>query len=413
VSAQVVTPWPEPAHDEGWFASLPKVCLHDHLDGALRPTTVIELAAEIGHELPSHEPAGLEQWFAEAADSGSLARYLETFEHTVAVMQSVSALERVAREYVLDSATDGVIHGEVRWAPEQHLGSDLNLDTAIQAVDRGLRAGEAEAADRGRRISIRQIICALRQNDRSLQVAEAAVRNRDRGVVGFDLAGPEAGFPASEHRAALEHCAQNFLPVTVHAGEADGLASMQQALFDGRALRIGHGVRIAEDLSPREPRGTLGENVSRLPRRRDLSPPPATAVYALGPLASWVRDRRIPLELCPCSNLQTDAAPSLDAIGRNYPAGERPRAKKYSDHPFELLRELGFAVTVNPDNRLMSRTSMTHEFMELAGVFGYDREDFLALTVTAAEATFLSAGDRDDLIERVMAGYSDAPVVGS
>lgn len=415
MSAQVVTPLFDMEHDAKRIALLPKVCLHDHLDGALRPETVVELAAEVGHDLPCTDPARLERWFLESADSGSLTRYLQTFEHTVAVMQTERALERVAREYVLDAAKDGIIYGEVRWAPEQHLAAGLELDAAIRAVERGIVAGESDAANRGRAISVRQILCAMRQNDNSLQVAQAAVRNRTRGVVGFDLAGPEHGFPPARHREALDYCADHFLPVTLHAGEADGPESVRQALHEGRALRIGHGVRILEDLHRRRDDAVVADNVARLPRHGDVSWAPATSLYSMGEVASWVRDRRIPLEVCPCSNLQTDAAPRLADVGgpsrSDSPAVAR--AGEYREHPVELLRSLEFAVTVNPDNRLMSGTSMTHEFIRLAQEFDYDREDFLDITLTAAEAAFLPLDERNDLVDRVMAGYSSPPVVGS
>lgn len=276
MSAQVVTPLFDISYDVGWIAALPKVCLHDHLDGAVRPATLIELAAEVGHELPATDPAGLERWFVESADSRSLERYLTTFEHTVSVMQTASALTRIAQEYVLDAAADGIVYGEVRWAPEQHVRAGLDLDSAIEAVARGILLGEEAAADRGSTITVRQILCAMRQNHRSLEVAEAAVRHRGLGVVGFDLAGPEKGFPPSAHREALEHCARHFLPVTLHAGEADGVESIREAVIDGRCLRLGHGVRILEDLTRRDQDADLADNVSRLPTSRDISLVPAS-----------------------------------------------------------------------------------------------------------------------------------------
>ncbi|WP_048679602.1 MULTISPECIES: adenosine deaminase [Kocuria] len=414
MSAQVVTPLFDISYDVGWIAALPKVCLHDHLDGALRPQTIVELAAEAGHELPATDPAALERWFVESANSRSLERYLATFEHTVAVLQSASALTRVAREYVLDAAADGIVYGEVRWAPEQHLGDGLDIDSAIAAVARGLALGEEAAAERGATITVRQILCAMRHTDRSLEIAQAAVRNRRRGVVGFDLAGPELGFPPSKHREALEYCAQHFLPVTLHAGEADGVESIRQAVVEGRALRIGHGVRILEDVVRRQRDGELADNVSRLPTSHDISLVPASSLYRMGEVAAWVRDRHIALEMCPCSNLQTDAAPRVGEVGKPQPTEPTADhwARTYREHPIELLRSLEFAVTVNPDNRLMSRTSMTHEFLKLAEEFGYEREDFLEITLNAANATFLPLEEQDEIVERVMAGYSDAPVVG-
>lgn len=414
MSAQVVTPLFDISYDVGWIAALPKVCLHDHLDGAVRPETLIELAADIGHELPASDPASLERWFVESADSRSLERYLETFEHTVAVMQTASALTRVAKEYVLDAAADGIVYGEVRWAPEQHVRAGLDLDSVIEAVARGILLGEEAAADRGSTITVRQILCAMRQNNRSLEIAEAAVRHRDRGVVGFDLAGPEKGFPPTAHREALNYCARHFLPVTLHAGEADGVASIREAVVDGRCLRLGHGVRILEDLTRRDRDADLADNVSRLPSSRDISLVPASSLYEMGEVASWVRDRRIVLEVCPCSNVQTDAAPRVGEVGTAHGTEDSPNhwARTYREHPVELLRGLEFAVTINPDNRLMSRTSMTHEFLKLAEEFGYEREDFFEITMTAANATFLPLKEQDEIVDRVVAGYSDSPVVG-
>ncbi|WP_373689335.1 adenosine deaminase [Rothia santali] len=386
------------------LARLPKVCLHDHLDGALRPRTVVELAAECGHELPEREAGPLRRWFAEAADSGSLERYLETFEHTVAVLQSAAALERAAEEYVLDAAEDGIVYAEVRWAPEQHQRGGLSLEDAVAAVGRGLAEGERAAARRGYDLTVRQILCAMRHADRSLEVARLATGSRALGVVGFDLAGPEDGHGPSVHREALLHCAEHFLPVTLHAGEAAGTASIREALLDGRSLRLGHGVRILRDVSGAVQGAALGENVARFPgngrSRFDAE------AFELGELASWVRDRGIPLEVCPSSNLQTGAAPRLaDIVAGEAPA--RPAAA-YAEHPVELLRTLGFTITINPDNRLMSGTSMTHEFARLKETFGYEAEDFLEVTMNAALAAFLPVDQKNELVEQLLAGYAEA-----
>ena len=228
--------------------SLPKVSLHDHLDGGVRPATIIELGGEIGLDVPDTDHEGLAGWFAEKSDSGSLVEYLKTFDLTTAVMQTADGLRRVAREFVEDLATDGVVYGEVRWAPEQHLTRGLSLEEAVEAVQAGIDEGE-DAADRaGRDIRVGQLITAMRHTDRSLEIARLAVEYRNRGAVGFDIAGPEDGFPPSNHRAAFDYLASEFFPATVHAGEAAGLDSIRSALIDGRALRLGHGVRIAEDL---------------------------------------------------------------------------------------------------------------------------------------------------------------------
>ncbi|GAB2754721.1 adenosine deaminase [Sinomonas soli] len=360
--------------------ALPKVSLHDHLDGGLRPATIIELAAEIGHELPSTDPVALGQWFRDAADSGSLPRYLETFDHTIAVMQTAPALRRIAKEFVEDLADDGVVYGEVRWAPEQHLTDGLTLDEAVEAVQAGLEDGVAAVEESGRVIAVGQLVTAMRHADNSQAVAELAVRHRDRGAVGFDIAGAEDGFPPSRFAEAFTYLAQNNFPATVHAGEAAGLASIQSALVDGRALRLGHGVRIAEDITVESTDEVDEDGVPIL----DVT---------LGELAAWVRDRGIPLELCPSSNLQTGA---IAAWGEDI-----------LDHPFDMLYELGFNVTVNTDNRLMSGVTLTDEFELLVEAFDYDLDDLLEITLNAAEAAFLPLEDREDLVEYINEAYAN------
>lgn len=412
MSAVSLPPVPATAPDHEWIAELPKVCLHDHLDGGLRVETVLDLAEQAGHELPAQDAAALAQWFSESADSGSLVRYLETFEHTVAVMQTTEALHRVAREHVLDLAADGVVYAEVRWAPEQHGRGGLSLDQAVEAVAAGLQEGEEQAAARGQHLSVRQILCAMRHQDRALEVARTVDRYRGWGVVAFDLAGPEEGFPASGAAEALDWCAQHLVPVTLHAGEAAGVDSVRDALVAGRALRLGHGVRILEDVTRTGSEKDLAENVARLPGACAEAGWGLGEQYCLGETAAWVRDRQIPLETCPCSNLQTAAAPAVSAVGTT-DAQDPRRAQTYREHPVDLLRRLGFTVTVNPDNRLMSGTSMTHEFACLAQEFGYGPEDFFELTMNAALAAFLPLEQKNALVDRVVAGYSDSPVVGA
>lgn len=367
------------------IAALPKVSLHDHLDGGLRPSTVIELADAAGVSLSSiaptlsveaaQDPALLASWFS--ADRSSLVDYLSSFAVTVAVMQTSDALRRVAHEFVLDLAADGVIHGEVRWAPSQHLTGGLTLDQAVEAVQAGLDDGVADLAERGTRISATQILCALRHEDpaASSAIAELALRHRENGVAGFDIAGPEAGFAPALHSAAFDLLQQEFLPVTVHAGEADGLSSIRSALIDGHALRLGHGVRLADD-------------VSVLDRDTDHT------TVGLGPIATWVRDRRIVLELSPTSNRQTGAFADWGT--------------ELYDHPFDLLYQLGFAVTVNTDNRLMSGTSLSRELALLAQAFDYDLGDFERFQLNAAAAAFLPLEERDDLADRIATGFGEA-----
>lgn len=338
--------------------SAPKVVLHDHLDGGLRPATIVELAAEIGHELPADNADDLAAWFEQACDSGSLVRYLETFEHTVAVMQTAEAIERVARECVEDLVADGVVYAEIRYAPEQHLEHGLSLEEVIEAVGRGFAAAE-EAC--GNRIVVRQLLTAMRHAARSREIAELVVRYRDQGVVGFDIAGAEAGYPPTRHLDAFEYLRRENAHFTIHAGEAFGLPSIWEAIQWCGAERLGHGVRIIDDITDN-----------------------GDGTYALGRLAAFVRDRRIPLEMCPHSNLQTGAASSI------------------AEHPIGVLTRLRFRVTVNTDNRLMSRTSMTREFTSLAEAFGYGLDDLRWFTVNAMKSAFLPFDERLSIINDVI-----------
>jgi adenosine deaminase len=345
----------------------PKVLLHDHLDGGLRPATVIELADAVGYrDLPSMDSAELGGWFLAAAHSGSLVRYLETFGHTVGVMQTADALVRVAAECAEDLAADGVVYAEVRFAPELHVEADLELDAVVEAVLEGFKVGTARAAEHGRRIRVGCLLTAMRHAARSREIAELAVRYRDLGVVGFDIAGAEAGFPPTRHLDAFEYMRQQNAHFTIHAGEAFGLPSIWEALQWCGADRLGHGVRIVDDI-------TLG----------------ADGTPRLGLLAAYVRDKRIPLEMCPTSNVHTGAAKSL------------------ADHPIGLLTQLRFRVTVNTDNRLMSDVSMTSEMTALADTFGYGWADLQWFTVNAMKSAFIGFDERLALINEVIKpGYA-------
>ncbi|MGO2111870.1 MAG: adenosine deaminase [Pseudoclavibacter sp.] len=357
------------------IAPLPKVSLHDHLDGGLRAQTIIELADEIGVELPESDAPALARWFTDQSDSGSLVEYLKTFDVTTAVMQTQQGLRRVARDFVHDLAADGVIYGEVRWAPEQHLSRGLTLDETVEAVQEGIEQGIDDVRGTGHRIRVGQLVSALRHTGDGREIAELALRHRDRGVVGFDIAGPEFGFAPSLLQPAFDLLARENFPATVHAGEADGLDSIRGALHDARALRLGHGVRIAEDIEIDDE----GDGESTF--------------VTLGPIARWVRDRRIPLELSPSSNLQTGA---IEAWG-----------DELFDHPFDLLYQLGFTVTVNTDNRLMSATTITRELQLLADAFDYDLDDLLTFQLNAAEAAFLPVERRDELADLIEDGFDD------
>ena len=345
----------------------PKALLHDHLDGGLRPATIVELAAETGYDrLPTTDPEALGRWFVEAADSGSLVRYLETFAHTVGVMQTPEALARVASECAQDLAADGVIYAEVRFAPELHVEQGLSLDEVVDAVLTGFRDGEAAAAAAGHQIRVRALLTAMRTAARSREIAELVVRYRDRGVVGFDIAGAEAGFPPSRHQDAFDYIRGESCHITIHAGEAFGLPSIHEAVAFCGCERLGHGVRIVDDIEVA-----------------------SDGSASLGRLAQYVRDLRIPLELCPSSNVQTGAAPSI------------------AEHPIGLLTRLRFRVTVNTDNRLMSGTSMTREMLLLSEAFGWGLSEMQWVTVNALKSSFLPFDERLLLIDQVVKpGYA-------
>jgi adenosine deaminase len=340
---------------------VPKVLLHDHLDGGLRPGTIVELAAANGHVLPASTPRALGAWFLEAADSGSLERYLETFQHTVAVMQTAESLTRVARECVEDLAADGVVYAEIRYAPEQHLEAGLSLEQVVAAVQIGFDEGQASTG-----IVIRQLLTAMRHQANSREIAELMVAHRDSGVVGFDIAGAEAGYPPTRHLDAFEYLQRENAHFTIHAGEAFGLPSIWEAIQWCGADRLGHGVRIMDDV--------IVES--------DADP-------SLGRLASYVRDKRIPLELCPHSNVQTGAAGSI------------------AEHPIGLLTKLHFRVTLNTDNRLMSGTSMTREMIAMVEAFGWGLDDLQWVTVNAMKSAFLPFEERLAIINNVIKpGYA-------
>ncbi len=316
----------------------PKVLLHDHLDGGLRPRTVLELAAEVGHVLPAADEDALRAWFLQGGRGGDLGRYLQAFGHTVAVLQSVPAIERVARECVEDLDDDGVVHAEIRYAPELSTAGGLELDAVFDALAAGMAAGPAT-------IETRLLACIMRQDDRGQEVVDAALSARDRGVpvVGVDLAGPESGFPAARHATALRRAHDGGLHITLHAGEAEGPASIADALDHG-AERLGHGVRIIEDLAV------------------DGTP---------GPIAERVLEAGIVLEVCPTSNVHTGVVAQL------------------ADHPVERLRRAGFRVTVSTDNRLMSGVRLSEELARTAASQTWSLHEVRAVTRTAVEAAFL------------------------
>ncbi len=346
------------------IAKAPKVALHEHLDGGVRPATIVEIANEIGHDLPAPDAESLGAWFEESSSSGSLPRYLETFIHTVAVMQRPQDLARVARESVIDLANDRVVYAELRWAPEQHLSAGLTLQETVEAVQVGIEEGRAEAAAQGNPIVVGQLLTAMRHAKRGLEIAEIVVEYRDRGVAGFDIAGAEDGYPPILHLEAFEYLHRENAHFTIHAGEAFGLPSIWQAIQRCGAERLGHGVRIVDDIDFDAPGGPK-----------------------LGHLAAYIRDRRIPLEMCPSSNMQTHAVPDMKSI---------------ADHPIGKLKELGFRVTINCDNRLMSNTSMSKEMQLLVDAFGYTTDDLRWFTINAMKSAFLPFDERLAIINDII-----------
>jgi len=348
--------------DLATIVAAPKVLLHDHLDGGLRPRTVIELARDGGYDgLPTSDPDELSAWFRSGADRKSLELYLAGFAHTVGVMQTPDALERVAAECAEDFANDGIVYAEVRFAPELHLEQGMTLDEAVEAVLRGFRRGSA-----GRPLEMRALVTAMRTAARSLEIAELAVRHRDEGVVGFDIAGAEKGYPPSRHLDAFHFIAHENFHFTIHAGEAFGLPSIWEALQWCGAERLGHGVRIVDDI-------VVGRD----------------GRVALGRLAAYVRDRRIPLEMCPTSNVHTGAVASIE------------------EHPIDLLRRLRFRITVNTDNRLMSGVTLSSEFAALADAFGLDLAEMQWLTLNGMKSAFCSFDQRLRVInEQIKPGYA-------
>jgi adenosine deaminase len=337
--------------------AVPKVLLHDHLDGGLRPSTVIELAQETGYDgLPTHDPDELTRILTAGSHRGHLNLYLDAFRHTVGVMQTPEALYRVAKECAEDLALDGVVYAEVRFAPELHTERGLTLDEVVQAVLGGFRDGS-----RNRPIRVYALLTAMRTAARSLEIAELAVRYRDNGVVGFDIAGAEAGWPPSRHLDAFQYIHRENFHITIHAGEGFGLPSIWEAVQYCGTERLGHGVRIADDI--------------------EIT---SDGAVRLGRLAGYVRDRRIPLEMCPSSNVQTGAAPSIER------------------HPLRLLRQLQFRVTVNTDNRLMSQVTLSSEFALLVREFGYGWSDIEWLTINAMKSAFAPFDERLLLINTVL-----------
>jgi adenosine deaminase len=348
--------------DQQVLQSLPKVLLHEHLDGVLRPQTVIELARDTGYaDLPTNDPDALSHWFFRGANQGSLAKYLEGFAHTIAVMQTEEALQRIAYEQAGDLSRDGIVYFETRFAPVFHTQKGLTHQQIVSAVLKGLERGRKDFG-----VSSGLIICAMRNMNASLEMAELAVDFRARGVVGFDLAGEEGGYPPKKHVDAFHYIQRENFNITVHAGEGYGKESIWQAIQYCGAHRIGHGTRLIDDIAVVDGRAVK-----------------------LGDLAQYVLDKRIPLEICLLSNVHTGATPSL------------------AEHPFKILYQEKFRVTLNTDNRLMSNTTMTTEFEAAADTFGLSLADFEKITINAMKSAFLPYKERCDLIyQKIKPGYA-------
>ena len=336
--------------------------LHDHLDGGLRPETIVELAREAGYGgLPTTDPAELGRWFHASAASGSLPLYLRGFAHTIAVLQTPEAIERVAYECGEDLARDGVVYAEVRYAPVFSTQRGMNLEQVVGSVERGFAR-----AERAHPIVLRQIVCAMRDRTDSLEMAELAIAFRDRGIVGFDIAGEEAGHPPKVHLEAFQLCRRENFNITIHAGEAFGPPSIWQALQYCGAHRIGHGVRLVEDMA-------IGDG----------------RVVKLGPLAAYIRDHRIPLEVCPSSNVDTGAVATL------------------AEHPIRHFLAQKFRVTVNTDNRLMSGVTLSEELRRLSATLRLGLDDVERLSINAMKSAFLGYDERVAIIyDRIKPGYA-------
>ncbi len=344
------------------FRRLPKILLHEHLDGGLRPASIIELAQEQGYRgLPTSDPEDLATWFHRGAQKGNLPEYLKGFAHTIAVMQTRDALSRVACEFLEDMAKDGVVYAEVRFAPVFHAENGLTQDEVVEAVIAGLEEGR-------RRFGVEWglIICAMRDRTDSLETAELAIRWRDHGVVGFDLAGGEYGHPPKKHLEAFQAIQRANFYITIHAGEAFGPESIWQALQWCGAHRLGHGTRLRNDIEL-QPDGSL----------------------KLGRLAQYILDRRVPLEMCLSSNVHTGACASFE------------------EHPFAMFHRAGFRVFLNTDDRLMSNTEMSKELAIATRTFGLSLVELEKMTMNAMKSAFIPHQRRVELIRhRLLPTYS-------
>ncbi len=337
---------PLPPVTEELLRALPKTDLHCHLDGSLRLETILDLAARQGVALPADTTDGLARAIHQGEDCEDLEDYLTAFDVTLAVLQTEEALYRAAYELAIDCAAENVRYLEVRYSPVLHTRKGLKPTTIVDAVLEGLRAAKHET-----RIKSHVIICGIRNIDpvTSLRLAELAVAYKNRGVVGYDLAGAEEGYPSRDHQAAFQLILDNNVNVTIHAGEAFGPESIAQAVHYCGAHRIGHGVRLREN----------------------------------GDLLNYINDHRIPLEMCPSSNVQTRSVADMKS------------------HPLKFYFDFGLRVTVNTDNRLITDTTSTKELWVAHREMGFTLEDLVTLVVQGFKSAFLPFREKSDVLKRV------------
>jgi adenosine deaminase len=343
---------PRPPVTEELIRALPKTDLHCHLDGSLRLATLLELAEESGVRLPADTPEGLAAAIHMGQTCASLEDYLTAFDVTLAVLQTEEALYRAAHELAVDCAAENVRYLEVRYAPLLHTRRGLRSTSIVDAVLLGLRDASHETGIRSN-----VIVCGMRHADpqTSVRLAELAVAYKGKGVVGFDLAGAEEGHPARRHREAVQLILDNNVNVTIHAGEAFGPESIAQAVHWCGAHRIGHGVRLREN----------------------------------GDLLNYLNDHRIPLEMCPSSNVQTGSVTGL------------------SSHPLKFYFDFGLRVTVNTDNRLITDTTVTKELLLAHREMGFSLDDLCTLVVQGFKSAFLPFREKADLLRQVNAEIAE------
>jgi adenosine deaminase len=330
--------------------SAPKVLLHDHLDGGLRAQTVIELANDLKYnKLPTSDAGELAKWFHRGANKGNLVEYLQGFEHTCGVMQTKEGLTRVAYEMMEDMKKDGVCYVETRFSPVFHTAKGLYHEDIVNAVLEGLDKGKRDFG-----VGYGLILCGMRNMKNTLEIAELAIDFRDQGVVGFDLAGEEGGYPPKKHIEAFQFIQRANFNITIHAGEAFGKESIWQAIQWCGAHRIGHATHLREDL-------TFDKDGN---------------VVKFGDLAQYVLDKRIPLEICLLSNVHTGAVDKIE------------------NHPFGILFKEKFRVTINTDDRLMSDTTMTKEFLTAIEHFDLNLDDFEKITLNSMKSAFIPYKER-------------------